>query len=89
MGQIVNSFTSYNLSPKEILSGSVLNQEQQMVLQNEHALVAEQLLSLDFDPAKPNNFLQEQAFLRGQMSILRVMLLRSEESQKTLSNFQE
>ena len=74
-----NTFTSFEFTDRELLSGSVLSGEQKNVIQNELAQIAEQRLAIDYDPAKPLEFVQQEAFLKGQISILRVMLLRSEE----------
>ena len=76
-----NTFTTYSLSVLETLSASVLSIEQKCLFQTDLALIAEQRLALDIDFSNPTKFAQDEAFLKGQMSILRVMLLRSEESE--------
>jgi len=88
MAQIAQgTFTHYTLSKKEILAGSILTLDQKAVLQNELAMIAEQKLSLDYDAQNPTKFAQDEAFLKGQMSIIRVMLLRSDESEIQLRSF--
>jgi hypothetical protein len=84
-----NSFSSYELSQRELLAGSVLNGDQISVLQNELSQIAESRLNLDFTPDNPLKFAQDEAFLKGQMSIIRVMLLRSQESEQQLRNLTE
>lgn len=85
MAEVVpNVFTSYNLSDEETLGGSILNISQKQILQNELSQIAEQLLALTFDPANPIDFAQQHSYLSGQMSMLRIQLLRSDESEKTL-----
>jgi hypothetical protein len=84
MKQIPNSFTSYEFSDREILEGSVLSALQIAVLQNELANIATNKLNLDYDPRNPLKFAQDEAFLKGQMSIINVMLLRSSDSEITL-----
>lgn len=79
-----NTFTAYEFSDRELLSGSILSGEQKNVIQNELANIAEQRLNIDYDPEKPLAFVQQEAFLKGQISILRVMLLRSEECEMQL-----
>jgi hypothetical protein len=84
-----NSFSSYELSKRELLAGSILTGDQISVLQNELSQIAESRLNLDFTPDNPLKFAQDEAFLKGQMSIIRVMLLRSQESEQQLRNLIE
>lgn len=84
-----NTFTTYEFTDRELLSGSVLTGEQKNVIQNELAQIAEQRLAIDYDPAKPLEFVQQEAFLKGQISILRVMLLRSDECELQLRHRQD
>jgi len=83
------TFTHYDLTRREILAGSVLTHDQKAVLQNELAQIAEQKCNLDYDPLNPIAFAQSEALLKGQMSIIRVMLLRSDESEIQLRTYQE
>lgn len=82
----IGTFTHYDLTQREILAGSVLSGDQQAVIQNELAIIAEQRCNIDYDPLNPVKFAQDESFLKGQMSILRVMLLRSKESEYQLQN---
>lgn len=75
------TFATYKLTKRETLSGSILSHDQKAVLQNELASIAENKINLDYDPRNPIKFAQDEAFLKGQMSIIRVMLLRSDESE--------
>jgi hypothetical protein len=84
MKQIPNIFTSYELSERNVLEGSILNQFQKALIQNQLSEIAEQIMGLVFDTKDHAAFVQQDAFLKGQMSILRVLLLRSEESEKQL-----
>ena len=84
-----NTFTSYEFTNRELLAGSVLSGEQKAVIQNELASIAEQRLNVDFDPSNPLVFAQQEAFLRGQISILRVMLLRSDECELQLRHYRD
>lgn len=77
----VGTFTHYDLTPKEILAGSILTLDQKAVLQNELAMIAENRINIDYDPQNPLKFAQDESFLKGQMSIIRVMLLRSQEAE--------
>lgn len=80
----VGTFTHYDLTNTEILAGSVLTFDQKAVLQNELATIAENRVNIDFDPQNPLKFAQDESFLKGQMSIIRVMLLRSDECERSL-----
>jgi hypothetical protein len=80
------TFTHWELTNTEILAGSILTTDQKNILQNELAQIAENKLNLDFDPLNPTKFAQDEAFLKGQMSIIRVMLLRSDESEIAYKN---
>lgn len=80
----VGTFTHWDLTNPEILAGSILTTDQKHLLQNELAQVAENKLALTFDTTNPTKFAQDEAFLSGQMSILRVMLIRSDESEHSL-----
>jgi hypothetical protein len=87
MAQPINNlFTSYKLSDAETLQGSILTHQQKCVIQNEISQVAENIIGLIFDPTNPAKFTQDDSFLKGQMSVLRVMLLRSDESEQAILN---
>jgi len=81
---IPTSFTSYELSEEEFLRSSILNFEQKRVIQNEISAVAEQILNLEYEPSAPLKFVQDDSFLKGQLSVLRMLLIRSEESEKAV-----
>ena len=85
----IGTFTRWKMTDQEILSGSILSYPQKQVLQNELANIADQILGLIFDPLNPHDFVQQQAFLSGQMSIIRVQLDRSDVSEKQLSSFNQ
>lgn len=80
-----SSFISYNLTSQELLEGYNLNISNQQVIQNDMAQIAEQLIALDFDPTEPQKFVQNNAFLRGQLSAFQTILERSNMASKTLS----
>lgn len=82
--QLPNSFTAYELTTEEQLNGQILNTSQELVLQTEMSTIAEQLLVLDFDPVTPTKFAQDEAFLRGQLSVYRLLIDRSPEASQQL-----
>lgn len=77
----IGVFTSFELTSQELVAGSILTTDQKNILQNDLSQIAENKLNLDFDPLNPTKFAQDEAFLKGQMSIIRVMLQRSDESE--------
>lgn len=85
MATIISSpFTRYNISYKEELAGKIFTLDQKIVIQNDLALVAEQILSLEYTPAQPLEFVKQDAYLKGQMSVYRVLLDASDECEKEL-----
>jgi hypothetical protein len=78
-------FTRYKISEIETLTGSVLTESQLMLVSNQLADAAEQRLALDFDPTNMIKFAQDEAFLKGQISILTMMLEAHKVAQETLS----
>jgi hypothetical protein len=77
---IPGTFTRYELTDLETLNGSILNEMQLQRLQNHLADVADQILALEFDPENPKKFLQDDSFLKGQMSFIRFLVDSSAES---------
>jgi hypothetical protein len=83
---IPNSFSSYNLTEKEVLQGSILSTLQKQVLQNQLAAIAEEKLRLDYDPAKILEFVQQDAYKRGQIDLLSFILDASDAAERALYN---
>lgn len=81
-----NSFTSYELTVKEQLLGSVLSSPQKLVIQNERAIVAEEKIALEYDPNNPGNYTQNEAYLRGKLDILSYLLELSDTAEAELAN---
>ncbi len=79
---IPSQFTSYVLSEKEELAGGLLTIDQKQLIQNDRANVATQLLSLEYDPSKPMEFLQQDAYLKAQLQCFTFLLDRSNECEK-------
>ena len=81
-----NTFSSYAFTREEELKASILTHLQKARIQSQLSEVAESILALSFDPLNPTKFAQDDAFLKGQLSILRVMLLSSDESEIQLQS---
>lgn len=74
-----NPFTSYELTESEVLQGSILTQTQTQLLQTERTQVATQILNQTFNPADPTS-VQNDAFLKGQLSVYNLLLDRTDEA---------
>ena len=81
---ITNQFTSYTLSQREELEGSVFSTLQKQVIQNELSLIAAQKMALDYDPLNPVSFAQSEALLKGQLQVYTLLLEKSEVAEKEL-----
>lgn len=83
---IPNSFSSYNLTDKETLNGSVLTGLQKQVVKNLQAVCAEEKLRLEFNPDNTSAFIQQEAYKRGQLDLLTYLLENSDLSEATLND---
>ena len=72
-----NQFTSYILSSREELEGSIFSLLQKQVIQNELSLIAAQKMALDYDPSNPVAFAQSEALLKGQLQVYNLLLDKS------------
>ena len=86
---ISNDFTSWDLNIDEALAGSLLNQMQKQVIQNDLAIAAQQLLNEEFDPANPLAFARQQAFLQATIRTYRFILDRSSTAEETLRKLEQ
>lgn len=66
----INYFTAYDLTPEELTAGQSYSTVQLQVLQNLLSMAAHQRINLKYDPLNPLNFVQLDAELKGQISIL-------------------
>lgn len=71
---IPHSFNRYDLSQQEQEAGSAFTLSNQAVLQNLLATTAEEKLHLVLDPQNITAYAQQEAYLRGQLDILRHIL---------------
>jgi hypothetical protein len=77
---ITSSFTRVALSEKDTISGTILSTMHAGVIQNHICDIAEQKLNLVFDPTNMIDFAQQNAYLQGQLDILKLLLDSSEAS---------
>lgn len=73
-----NSFQTYLLTPDEQEVGSLLNAVQRAVLQNLRVDIIEQKLLLAPTTSDLNQFIQQEAYLRGQLQIIEYLLAASD-----------
>jgi hypothetical protein len=85
----LGTFSTYELSSRETLSGGVLNTDQKNLFQNLLAEAAESRLALDYSPEKPLEFAQNEAFLKGQIQLLKYLLDNSDACEKQLRSLAE
>lgn len=82
MKTIPSSFTQYELSPTDTITGTILTSLNIAVIQNMRATIAEQKLNLEFTPNDVLSYTQQEAFLKGQLDILQHLIDSSFESQQ-------
>jgi|JI10StandDraft_1071094.scaffolds.fasta_scaffold3499394_1 hypothetical protein len=71
---IPHSFNRYELSEEETKAGSSFSLSQQAVIQNLLSTVSEEKLHLVLDPQNITAYAQQEAYLRGQLDMLRHLL---------------
>lgn len=71
---VINTFTQFNLNEHEQLSGTLMSNEQKMFVQTKIAEIAEQRLALTPDPNSYASFIQQEAYLKGQMDFAKFLL---------------
>ena len=85
MSQLTEStFAKYEQSEQEQLAGTALTYDQKHFIQNQLCMIAEERIALQPDPVNYPAFIQQEAFLKGQMSAYKYLLDCSTESEKAL-----
>lgn len=74
---IPSAFTTYELTEDEKRSGAILSETQKQVLRNVQCEKVHSRLSLKFDLLNPGAFLQEEAYLKGQIELIQYLLDQS------------
>jgi len=82
---VLHSFNRYELSEEEQRAGAALTLTNQAVVQNLIAGAAEQKLHLNLDPQDMNGYVQQEAYLRGQIDVLTFLLDQSKSYQTQIS----
>lgn len=71
---IPTEFTLYKLSPDAEREAYTYNNAQLAALSNEVTMLSQRKLALKYDPSNPNVFLQQEAFITGQIASLKFLL---------------
>lgn len=74
MKTAASKFQHYELTEEEIVTALGLGPLTEALIRDTQATVAEKLLSLQVDPALPNSFVAEHAYVSGQLSALSWLL---------------
>lgn len=74
MERLVTSFQAYKLTADELQAARTLTTEQRAYYQTLLSDAAEEKLGIMLDPYKPLEFTQREAYLRGQIDILNMIL---------------
>lgn len=77
-----SSFHRLNITPNDLVSGTILSSLNLAVIQNLRVDIAEQKLNLVFTPNDVLSYTQQEAFLAGQLEILQHIIDTSEASSK-------
>lgn len=83
---LAGKFSSYQHNARELIQGGALTITQRETIQNDRALVAEQILSLVLDLNNPISCARDDAFLKGQLAVYNFILDRDEESQNLINS---
>lgn len=81
-----NSFSSFFLTEDDSLEGSILTTLQKQVIHNLLVARAEEKLALRFNPAKPEEFIQQEASLAGEIAAYQTLIANSELSVEFKNN---
>lgn len=71
---IETSFHAFKFTPEELLHARNLDPLQRMYYQTLLADAAEEKIGLEYDEKHPLNFAQREAYLRGQMDMMNMLL---------------
>ena len=79
-----NAFTSWELSQVEEEQGSIFTTDQIHVLRNRLSVLAEDKLRIQFDPQNPQEYMQQEAYKRGQLEEIESLLFTSEAAEQMI-----
>ena len=73
-----SQFCRYEMTEQEVLQGSCLTSLQVCCIQNQISDLATRRLNLSLDPKNPDDFVQQEAWIKGQIDALQHILNTSE-----------
>ena len=74
MQEVKNTFQQFEFTSKDYANATQFTDLQRAYLQTELASKAHARLALTFDPLAPHEFVQNEAYLKGQMELLELLL---------------
>lgn len=87
MAQVIpNQFTSYKLNEQEQLEGSKLTVTQKQVIRNLLSDTATAKVNLEYDAEHSMDFIQQEAYHKGQLEAYQFLLDASQASEEVTSN---
>lgn len=87
MEQIITTFQAYRLTAEELANARKLSAEQRAYYQTLLSSAAEEKLAQQLDPENPMKLIQQEAYIRGQMDILSMLLNESDDKITRPNNF--
>lgn len=84
-----SSFTHYELTIQEAQNGQILTTDNIYVIQNMMCMLAESRLNLDFDPARPAEFMQKEAAIKGSINTLQILIDNSASMRAEIARSQQ
>ena len=74
MQPIENKYSQTQLTPAEELQARQFTDLQLALLRNEYCVRRDQRLGMTFDPLAAHEFIQQEAYLKGQMELIDFLL---------------
>lgn len=82
--QKISQFTQYSFAEVELLNAQVLSPLQRCYIQTLLGEYSEQRLTINFDSTNPIQFAQQEAEIKGQIGILKLLLEQSDLAEAAL-----
>lgn len=86
--RIVNTFTTFELTPEEERNGNLLSPHHKMVLQNRRSMYAQERMNMELDLKDAEAFLGQEAYLKGKMDLITELLDSSEQEEAIIKQEQ-
>lgn len=86
---IISTFTRYEQTESEVLAATNFSPEAKQFIQNQIVNASENRLALTADPNNYAAFIQQEAYLKGQVDAFKYLLDCSENAEQTLRDAKE